>query len=111
MTRGIIDTIEERLRAAIREAVADGWCLYTGRMLDADTKTCCALGAVVRDSADRVLSDNMAFDEAVHRLGIRDDEAVAIARGFDGIGAAGHSEALYALGARLRADYLGEGRS
>ena len=101
-----IETVEATLRAAIRSAQEDGWALQNDRMLG--VRACCALGAVVRDSADRMLSDNMAFDEAMHRLALADNEGIAIARGFDGLDPSDWEGAFYDLGRRLRVDYLGE---
>ena len=93
--------IEERLRAEILDAREDGWKIRPGCLGYADRKTCCAIGAVVRDLIDD--SPGLSkYPVAAGRLGIRVDDLNDIALGFDGGKYGGPSTQFGLLGARIR---------
>ena len=99
-TGGRLADVEARIGAEMRAASAEGWRFTnedsTG---DAKARTCCALGAVVRDLISTM---QPLIPVTLVRLQITDSEYSAIASGFDGEVFDPDTNEWVAMGRRLR---------
>lgn len=99
-----LEQIEARLVEACEWAVANGWKLKgNGEFGDAESRTCCALGAFNAQVDGQPENLKRIYDV----LGLDDDQYESIGDGFDGTLSRLRTDPdLYAMGTRLRARFL-----